>query len=348
MAGGEWKSIGLRIAASQQRGAGGFSEAGEVMFLVYVIVGALVSLAVGFALFSLQRATEPRGELDRRIEAWVQSEGGATASSKAGKRKRLVGTVDEQIARRDFARQIATDLARADLAITVGEYVLMRGVLVAAGLALGTLIYHDLFISVMLGVLCYFLPLVYVRQRQTRRVRAFDAQLPDVLDHLVGSLRAGYGLLQAVEWVGKRLPNPAGVEFDRVVREVQLGRTLPEALDSMVRRINSDDLALIVTAIKIQYEAGGSLADILETTAHTIRERVRIQREIRVLTAQQQYSAYVLIAMPIGLAIFLFLINPEYESQLFAPGLTLCIPIGAVVMMITGFFVMRRIVDIKV
>jgi tight adherence protein B len=338
----------LEIAASQRRGAVCFLEAGEVMFIVYILVGALVSLAVGVALFGLRQATQPSGELERRIEAWVQSDKGTAGSPKAAKRRRLAGAMDEQIAGRDFARQISTDLARADLAITVGEYLLMRGVVVAAGLALGTLLYRDLFISVMLGVLCYFLPLIYVRQRQARRLREFNHQLPDVLDHLVGSLRAGYGLLQAVEWVGKRLPNPAGMEFDRVMREVQLGRSLPDALDSMVHRINSDDLALIVTAIKIQYEAGGSLADILETAAHTIRERVRIQREIMVLTAQQRYSAYVLMLMPIGLAIFLFLVNPEYESQMFAPGPTLCIPIGAAIMMVLGFFAMRRIVDIQV
>jgi tight adherence protein B len=165
---------------------------------------------------------------------------------------------------------------------------------------------------------------------------------------MVGSLRAGYGLLQAVEWVARQIPHPAGTEFDRVIREVQLGRSLNESLDSMVRRINSDDLALIITAIKIQHEVGGNLADILEIVAHTIRERVRIQREIVVLTAQQRYSGYVLMVMPIALAVILYIMNPEYESQLFAPGPTLCIPIGTAIMMVIGFFVMRRIVDIEV
>ncbi|MFN2242630.1 MAG: type II secretion system F family protein, partial [Anaerolineae bacterium] len=123
---------------------------------------------------------------------------------------------------------------------------------------------------------------------------------------------------------------------------------LLEALDTMVRRIPSDDLALIVTAIKIQYEVGGSLAEILEIVAHTIRERVRIMREINVLTAQQRYSGYVLMIMPIALAIFLIIINPEYELRLFEPGPTLCIPIGAGVLMIVGYILMRRIVDIEV
>jgi tight adherence protein B len=193
-----------------------------------------------------------------------------------------------------------------------------------------------------------FLPTIYVRTRQSRRLRAFNGQLPDVLDHLQGSLRSGYGLLQAVEWVSRQLPNPVGMEFDRVLREVQLGRGLLEALENMVRRIPSDDLALIVTAIKIQYEVGGSLAEILETVAHTIRERVRIQREIQVLTAQQRYSGYVLMFLPIGLGVFMMIVNPEYEMQLFVPGPTLCIPIGAVILMVVGFILMRRIVDIEV
>jgi tight adherence protein B len=133
-----------------------------------------------------------------------------------------------------------------------------------------------------------------------------------------------------------------------VLREVQLGRSLMDAFDSMVRRIDSDDLALIVTAIKIQHEVGGSLAEILEIVAHTIRERVRILREIEVLTSQQRYSGYVLMVMPIALGLVLFLMSPDYMMQLFQPGPTLCIPIGAVIMMVIGFFVMRRIVDIEV
>ena len=227
---------------------------------------------------------------------------------------------------------------------------ILIGMLVGAvlGFLLGFLIQRNLFVGLLVAAVGFLLPVVYIRSRQSKRRREFDRQLPDVLDHLVGSLRAGYGLLQAVEWVAKQLPHPAGTEFDRVIREVQLGRSLGDSLDSMVRRIDSDDLALIITAIKIQHEVGGSLAEILETVAHTIRERVRIQREIMVLTSQQRYSGYVLMFMPIALGFILFLINPEYEMRLFTPGPTLCIPIGTGIMMVIGFFVMRRIVDIEV
>jgi len=252
------------------------------------------------------------------------------------------------LARRGFAASIAIDLARADLSLTVAEYLAICMGLALGGFLSGYLIGRNPAFSVLLGLICAFLPQLIVSRRQSGRLGAFNRQLPDVLERLVGSLRAGYGLSQAVEWVAKQMPNPAGGEFGRVVREMQLGRSLAQALDSMVRRLDSDDLALIVTAIQIHYEVGGSLADILETVAETIRERVRIQREIRVLTAQQRFSGYVLIALPIGLAVFLYIMNPEYEGRLFEPGPTLCIPIGATIMMVIGYLVMRRIVQIEV
>jgi tight adherence protein B len=312
----------------------------------YFVVGSLISMAVALFLYGLGRSLEPVAEMDERIEAWVRSR--AAASEANGGNGGFMARMDRRLARQAFAERAATDLARADLKLTVSEYLFVRLIAVLAGLFVGYVIQHSLIASLGIGLAGFFLPVLYVRARQGRRLRAFNAQLPDVLDHLTGSLRAGYGLLQAVEWVAKQMPPPAGEEFDRIIREVQLGRSLGDALDATVRRIDSDDLALIVTAIKIQHEVGGSLADILATVAETIRERVRIQREIRVLTAQQRYSGYVLMIMPIALAFVLYILNPEYESQLFAPGPTLCIPIGTAFMMVIGFFVMRRIVEIEV
>jgi tight adherence protein B len=315
-----------------------------------LLVGLLVTLAVMLALYGLGRVLAPANQMEERIESWVRNN--ALPDAQPGKDAEAAGALfsrmERTITRQSFADRIKTDLAQADMALTVTEYLLIRAGIILAGFVGGYLLQHNLLVGLLLGSIGFFLPIVYVRRRQTSRRQAFDRQLPDVLDHLVGSLRAGYGLLQAVEWVAKQMPQPAGMEFDRVVREVQLGRSLAEALDNMVRRIDSDDLALIVTAIKIHHEVGGSLADILETVAHTIRERVRIQRELMVLTAQQRYSGYVLMLMPIVLAIIIFIINPEYEMQLFTPGPTLCIPIGTAIMMLVGFWAMRKIVNVEV
>lgn len=316
-----------------------------------ILAGVTVAIAVALFFYAVSRAMEPTEALEQRIEAWVRNHAEFDGDNDSKKKKSVSSVLSQlewTLTRRSFAEDIATDLARADLALTVTEYLLIRVGLVLAGFALGFLFHLDPLSGLLAAVAAFFLPVAYIRSRQATRRREFNGQLPDVLDHLVGSLRAGYGPLQSLEWVGRQIPKPAGMEFDRVVREVRLGRSLGDSLDSMVRRIVSDDLALIVTAIKIHHEVGGNLADILETVSGTIRERVRLQREIAVLTAQQRYSGYILMLMPIGLAFVLFIINPEYEKQLFEPGPTLCIPIVTAIMLVAGFFVMRKIVDIEI
>lgn len=143
------------------------------------------------------------------------------------------------------------------------------------------------------------------------------------------------------------MPAPAGPELGQVVRDVKLGRSLMAALDDLTERVGSEDLTLVATAIHIHHETGGNLAEILETVTETIRERVRIKGELRSLTAQQRYSGYVLAALPILLFLVLMLINPQYESRLFQPGPTLCVPIGALVSMSIGFLAIRFIVAIE-
>ena len=321
---------------------------------LYLVVGLIVAAAMILAVYGLSRAMQPTEGLGEQIEKWISqgSQRGGRGPEGGGqtlaRQSSLMSRMDRLLARRGFAASLAADLARANLPLTVTEYLALSLALALAGFAIGYLVGRNLPFSVLLALVSAFLPQIFVSRRQSTRLHNFNRQLPDVLERLVGSLRAGYGLSQAVEWVAKQMPNPAGGEFGRVVREMQLGRSLAQALDSMVRRLDSDDLALIVTAIQIQYEVGGSLADILETVAETIRERVRIQREIRVLTAQQRYSGYVLIALPIALAILLYIMNPEYEGRLFEPGLTLCIPIGAGLMMLFGYLIMRRIIQIEV
>jgi tight adherence protein B len=161
-------------------------------------------------------------------------------------------------------------------------------------------------------------------------------------------MRAGYGLLQALAYVGQEIPAPAGREFSLVVRDVKLGRTTMAALDDLLDRVESDDLRLVVTAMRIQSETGGNLAEILDTVSETIRERVRIKGELRALTSQQRMAGYVLAALPVIVFFILMLLNPAYESRLFMPGPTLCIPIGAALSMLAGFLIIRRVIALEV
>jgi tight adherence protein B len=205
------------------------------------------------------------------------------------------------------------------------------------------------------AVVGFFLPRFYVRRRQGGRLKSFNKQLPDTITLLANALRAGSSFLQAIELVVRESRPPIATEFQRVIREVNLGLPFEQALQNMVRRVKSDDLDLMVTAISIQYQVGGNLAEILDSIAYTIRERVRIKGEIQTLTAQQRISGYVVAFLPIGLASFLFIIAPSFMAPMFDPAVNVGgIPTGEILigvgltMMFIGFMAIRKIVDIEV
>jgi len=172
-----------------------------------------------------------------------------------------------------------------------------------------------------------------------------------MLNLMVNGLRAGYSTLQAMEAVSKELPSPISEEFRRVVQEMQLGITMERALDNLLRRIPSEDLDLVVAAVNVQREVGGNLAEILDTISHTIRERVRIKGEIRVLTSQVMYSGRFLSMMPLFIFGALWILNRPYMMQFFNPETRVVGIIALVIsgiMIVSGYFVMRKISSIEV
>ena len=162
------------------------------------------------------------------------------------------------------------------------------------------------------GVASFYLPGLYVKLRQRARLSAFNARLGDTITMLANSLRSGYSLPQGMDMVAREQPSPVAEEFARVVREIGLGLSTEEALANLVRRVPSEDLDLMVTAINVQHEVGGNLAQILDAIGLTIRERVRIKGEINALTATVRFSGYVVSLMPVALTAILFIIRPEY------------------------------------
>jgi tight adherence protein B len=246
-----------------------------------------------------------------------------------------------------FAASVTHELARANLPLTVSEYFLISigsgGICFLLLLALS----RQMLLALPGLAIGLMLPRFYVRRQQTKRLHAFQEQLPDILTLLVGSLRSGYGLTIAMDNVAKQMPPPAADEFSRVVREIGLGVSITQALSNLVQRVPSDDLDLVVTAIAIQHETGGNLALILETITATIRERVRLKGQLRVLTAQQSLQRYILTAMPFVLGIVIYIMNPRYMSALFTPGPTLALPIAAVVGIVIGYIVMGKLSQVQ-
>ena len=256
--------------------------------------------------------------------------------------------VEKAVANRGFAHQIALDLARADLKLTVSEYLVMTVMIALLVALLAGLISQLAVVGAVFGLSSLLLPRWYVGNRERKRVSEFNSQLGDTIGIMANSLRSGYSLLQAMELVSRETPQPMGGEFARVVREVGLGLSPERALENLVRRIDSEDLDLMVTAIKVQHEVGGNLSQILDTIGSTIRERVRIKGEIKVLTAQQSLAGYIISALPLALAGFLLLVNPSYIMKLFTPGWYIFMPFCGGLGIVLGFVAMKRITSIEV
>jgi tight adherence protein B len=246
-----------------------------------------------------------------------------------------------------FSTKVQRDLARANLKLKVSEYYYIRvGSALGLGLLLGIL--RDPISGVVGLFLGYMLPRFYVGRRIGGRLGAFNKQLADTITLLSNSLRAGSSFLQSIELVSRETPAPMGEEMGRVVREVNLGLGMEEALANLVRRIKSDDLDLMVTAIGVQQQVGGNLAEILDTIAFTIRERVRIKGDINTLTAQGRMSGYLVAFLPIGIAVVLNMINPAFMAPLFSQLIGQILLGVGLVMMTIGFFAIQKIVSIKV
>jgi tight adherence protein B len=264
----------------------------------------------------------------------------------------LAAKVDQVVSQRTFGKTVQRRLAQADLKLTLFEFMLIKCFTVLTGLVVGLYLGRGgpvtLVIFTIAGVgIGFFGPDMFVKFRLGKRLKEFNNQLGDTIGLLANSLRSGYSLLQSMELVSRESPDPIGAEFKRVVREVGLGLSPQDALNNLLRRMPSDDLDLLITAINIQYEVGGNLAQILDTISHTIRERVRIKGEIQVLTAQGRVSGYIITALPPMIGVVVTLINPTYMNTMWEfPWIIM--PICGGVMVFVGFLVIRKIVNIEV
>lgn len=306
------------------------------------IIVLLVFFAVMLAFVGVLRWLGEARKLGDRLLNRV----GAVSKEETG--NALRDAMNSHLRGTSMAAKIERQLIAADSKFTVAEFLMIRMGLALVALLLGWLISGYLLGGVLLSVIGWGLPAFYVRRQHNQRLKAFADQLPDFLNLLVSSLRAGYGLLHALTVVKEEMPDPIATEFSRVLREISLGYSVGEALDHLVDRIDNPDLELIVTSIHIQSEVGGNLSEVMETIAHTIRERIQINNEISVMTTQQRATGGILSAMPFIIGAILMLINGDYMMEMFQPTWVLIIPATAVVLIVMGNFVMRFMMKIEV
>ncbi|HEY8693289.1 MAG TPA: type II secretion system F family protein [Chloroflexota bacterium] len=292
----------------------------------------------------------------RRVSVFAPARSKAAAADMPGNAPLLlhpprfsnISILDNLLRRKGRGARLSLKLARAALPMRVGEYLLVRCAVALvlgalAGRALGALVP-----AVAAGLGGYFLPVLYVRARQKKRVRAFDDQLVDALVLMSNSLKTGYSFMQAMESIVREMPEPIGVEFDQALREIRMGGAIEDALLGISERVRSTDFELVVTAMVIQRQVGGNLTEILSNIAYTIRERHRILREVRVLTAQERMSGYIVAGLPVAMVVLLSLLSPSYISSMWAATSGRVIMGVGFVLELLGLLVIRKLVDIEV
>ncbi len=292
----------------------------SILILVGATVLALIVLVIGIRGVRSERdlVEERLGRYeDASFQSFLDIED--ETAPEEDKSSALESAIDRAIGDRPFAQKWRQQLARADIKLTVPEYAAVHVICMIGFFFAGQFILFpgQLVMAIISGFVGFFAPRIYVARQTSRRLHAFEDQLPETLNLWVNALRAGYSVMQSMEAISRDAAEPTATEFHRVVAEVSLGIDMPDAMSHLLGRVESEDLDLVVTAVNIQREVGGNLAEILETISHTIRERIKLKGEIRVLTSQGRITGYLISGLPVILALFLYAINPTYMANLF-------------------------------
>jgi tight adherence protein B len=315
-----------------------------MLVLVAVSMGAYAIILVATRDNNLTNVLQPYSEGYGPEEVAEEGDG---SYAKTAIIQRAVEVTEQFADSQGYLSRAENALERANLPLRAGEALFFYAALVIIATVLGFAL-AGFFVGLMFGLFAALVPLAAISFMASRRRKKFLALLPDTLQLLSGTLRAGYSLMQGVEAISQEVSDPMGQELRRVVTEARLGRPLEEALEGVAERMDSPDFSWTVMAIRIQREVGGNLSELLLTVADTMTQRERLRRDVAALTAEGRISALVLACLPIGLGILMYVINPDYMSKLLDDTLGNIMLGLAVVGMLVGFVWMRSIINIEI
>lgn len=317
-------------------------------------MGRVILLLVIFAsvAWTLRVLALPDPVVLRHLKRYVRRGRAALPEETAGPDapreplSRRLGRVIERMLRGGRLEWLELRLRAADLNLRAGEFLLLGLVLAVLGLLIGVIIAPPW--AILLAAVLGAAPFILLASRGHERSRQIGQALPDALNSIANALRSGFSLLQALEATGRQTSGALGQEFERMLAEARVGVPIDDALDNLSRRAQSADLELVVTAIQIQRQIGGNLAEVLDRIQGTVRDRVRLQGEVRALTAQGRLSSMIVGLMPVGLLGIMLVLSPGFVNPLFSTSIGHVILVFAGVLEIVGFVLLRRIVRIEV
>jgi tight adherence protein B len=308
--------------------------------LAATAVFAFVFIVLAVGLTSLSQSAEQNRQMTRRMSRPM---GDVEDVDITRKRKPTEHSIFSALADFNLLRSLETMMWQAGLYMRVSEMVLIIALLFSAGALLGGLFWKGTLFAVATGAGFGFLPILYIRFRRTRRIRAFIAQLPFALDLMKSSLEAGHSLNRGLQVVVQEFADPLGGEFRTVLEQTRIGLPLPRALEDMLKRVPEEDLRLLVVAVKVQAEVGSSLALIVGRLAEIVRTRQRLRLQINALTAQGRLGGIIVAALPIVVLGMFSLINHDYANELFFDPTGVKILKIAAVLDLCAFVTIRRL-----
>ena len=322
------------------------------MLNVLIALGIFATILVFLqGCAALHRALAPRGE-DRAIERLQKWSAPDSVTELEIVRKESLSDIPwlhELLATMRRFQPLRVLHRQADSRISLGTFVLATPLLGLLGLIVGMSLLHVPFIVALVPAALFgVVPSGYLYWLKSQRMKQFDQQLPEALELISRALKAGHAFSVGLKLVGEEAADPVGIEFRRVFDEVSMGVALPQALQNMTQRLSSVDLRFFATAVLVQRETGGNLAEIIDGLAHLIRKRFELQLKVRALSAEGRYSGLILFCLPIALAILLFQLNPEYMGLLFTDPIGQNLVMSGSCLMVIGAFVIKRLVAIKV
>jgi len=319
---------------------------------VFLVFSILIFLAVtsGIVAMVVHRGGEGARQLQRRLQGLTNrgGDGGSEVQAVRDLRYSSIPWVDQALRRLSLGQRLEMLLYQAGMTMRVGALVLLIAGFGMGGYFLGILFFHRLAPGLLCMGVCTPLPYLYVAYRKGQRMKAFAEEFPDALDLLVSALRAGLSFSAAMQIVAEESPEPVRGEFAVTVEEQSLGLDFRDTMANLTRRVDSLDLRFFVTAVILQRDTGGNLAEILENTSKLIRDRFRVLGDIKTFTAQGRLTGGILLCLPLSISVFMFVMTPDYFKPMMESEAGRAALWFAAFLQVTGALVIRKIVNIKV
>jgi tight adherence protein B len=321
--------------------------------LVIVLFSFLAAMSLIIVMFFVPMAVQnsPQARIKRRLT----TVGRAGYTSRADVQNLLKSTlysevpwVNALLSKVKFAKHLDLLLERANVDMTLGLFILCSGVASGVAIFLVLIVGKPFSLALVMGLIALVCPYFYLKCITWKRRRRFLEQLPDALDMMSQSLQAGLGLTQAMVFVAKEMPDPLGTEFSVFIEEVNLGLPLADALKKLEERMVLPEVRLFSTALLVQRDVGGSLAELLNKLADIIRDRFRIERLIKSLTGQNRMSAWTVCSVPPFLGVFMFIREPEMMNDMLSDPMGRAMLAVALVLEIIGIFVFRKLIKVHI